>query len=251
MIKFLGIKFDLLSKEDLLREHDSLMFVVTANAEIIIKAIEESSYKNILSKAHCTFDGQIPFILAKIKNPGIAIEKLSGSDLIYDIGAKADKNKEKIFLLGGLEESNTRAEARLKILYPGAMISGYSPIFSPYPFQNDLSEDIKNKIKEFQPDYIFVGFGAGKQEQWICDNYQFLEDLKVKIAIGSGGTFEFVSGKIKRAPRILQKIGLEGVFRLMAQPQWFRLKRILRSFKIFYYFAVSYTAMSSLFDAES
>ena len=251
MINFLGINnFDLLSKDDILKERDSLLFVVTANAEIIVRTIEEKDYRDIVLSGHCTFDGQIPFILARIKNPGIKMEKLSGSDLIYDIAKKANLCREKIFLLGGLEESNAAAQRKLSEMYPTAKIEGFSPPFAPYPFTTEFSQDIQKRIKDFSPDYVFVGFGAGKQEQWIYDNFQFLSDLKVKVVIGSGGTFEFVSGKIKRAPKILQRIGLEGVFRLLAQPQWFRVKRIFKSLKIFYYFFKDYATASSLSETS-
>ena len=92
---------------------------------------------------------------------------------------------------------------------------------------------------DFSPDYLFVGFGAGKQESWINDNFNLLKELNVKMVVGSGGTFEFVSGKITRAPKLIQKIGLEGVFRLLVEPKMFRLKRIMKSFKIFYYALIS------------
>lgn len=245
MINFLGLNFSLLNKEDLLRDRESLTFVVTANAEIIINALENPKYKKIISKGELSFDGQIPFFLARRKNPRRIFEKLSGSDMIYDFCEKAHKEKRKVFLLGGLEESNVNAVMKLRELYPNALIEGYSPPFSPYPFNAELNSFIREKLTNFSPDYIFVGFGAGKQEEWIFDNYDFLSGLGTRAAIGSGGTFEFVSGKIKRAPRVLQRIGLEGVFRLLAQPQWFRIKRLLKSFKIFYYYMRHQAAVSS------
>ena len=76
----------------------------------------------------------------------------------------------------------------------------------------------------------------GKQEYWISDNRILLESIGVKIAIGCGGTFDFVAGRIKRAPKWIQKIGLEGFWRLFKEPQLFRLKRLLISFKIFKYY---------------
>lgn len=238
MISFLKLNFELLTRADIFRERENLLFVVTANAEIIIKTIEEKKYELITAKGQRTFDGQIPFFLAKIRHPKVSIEKISGSDLIYDISVLANSNREKVFLLGGLEDSNSEAQVKLRLLYPDAFFQGYSPPYAPYPFKEELSDHIKKIIKDFSPQYVFVGFGAGKQEEWISDNFDFLSSLKVKIVVGSGGTFEFVSGKLKRAPKFFQKIGLEGVFRFLVQPEWFRLKRILKSFKIFYYYFI-------------
>ena len=235
MIKFAGLEFSLLSREQLFTEREEPLFVVTANAEIIVKANEEKEYGKIINNADCTLDGQIPFVLARIRSGNKNIEKISGSDLIYDVCEQALIKKRKVFLLGGLIESNEVAVNKLKLIYPGLQIAGYSPAFSPYPFKFEITEEITQKMQDFRPDYLFVGFGAGKQEMWISDNFELLRILGVKIVVGSGGTFEFVSGKIKRAPKILQKIGLEGVFRLLVEPKFFRFKRILKSFKIFWY----------------
>jgi N-acetylglucosaminyldiphosphoundecaprenol N-acetyl-beta-D-mannosaminyltransferase len=235
MINFAGVKFNLLNKNSIIQHDGKLLFVVTANAEIIVKANEEHDYKEILKTANCTFDGQIPFLLARIKYPNIKMEKISGSDLIYDICEVANTNKRKVFLLGGHEESNRLSLIALAKAYPNLVIAGFSPPFSTYPFDISLNQIIHNRLNDFMPDYLFVGFGAGKQEKWISDNFDYLSTLKVKIVIGSGGTFEFVSKRIIRAPKLLQRLGLEGAFRFFVEPSFFRLKRIFKSMRIFYY----------------
>ncbi len=78
------------------------------------------------------------------------------------------------------------------------------------------------RINKTQPDIIFIAFGAPKQEEWICENLKKMPS--VKLAIGVGGSFDFVSGKVKRAPLILQKLGLEWLWRLILEPR--RIKRI-------------------------
>jgi len=82
---------------------------------------------------------------------------------------------------------------------------------------------------------LFVGFGAVKQEFWINEHKNKLETMGVRWVIGSGGTFEFVAGSIRRAPILLQKIGMEGVYRMIQEPNLIRLKRLLLSFEIFKY----------------
>lgn len=235
MINFAGINFSIVKKDQLFIERPDPLFVVTANAEIIVKAREEEEYGKILKSAHCTFDGQIPFILARLQSGQKEMEKISGSDLIYDVCRRASLSGKKVYLLGGMIDSNAGAVLKLKSLYPGLEIEGFSPAFAPYPFKDEVNEDIARRMADFRPDYLFVGFGAGKQEMWIRDHYGMLKDLGVKMIVGSGGTFEFVSGKIRRAPRIIQKIGLEGVFRLLVEPKFFRVKRLAKSFKVFWY----------------
>ncbi len=178
--------------------------------------------------------GQRRYRLARWKNPTSIFEKISGSDFIYDVCSHAKKNDRRVFLLGGLSESNAQAVQKLKKLY-NIEIDGFSPPFAPYPFEKQLDDEILSYLENFRPYYLFVGFGSGKQERWIYDHQGTLENYGIRLAVGSGGTFEMVAGKLKRAPRFLQRIGLEGVYRFLIEPKWFRLKRLLISFKIFYY----------------
>ncbi|MEA2098429.1 MAG: WecB/TagA/CpsF family glycosyltransferase [Patescibacteria group bacterium] len=73
------------------------------------------------------------------------------------------------------------------------------------------------RINKAQPDIIFVAFGAPKQEEWICKNLKKMPS--VKLAIGVGGSFDFISGKVKRAPLIFQKLWLEWLWRLILEPR--------------------------------
>ncbi len=233
-INFANLKFRGLVKKTLLEESEKLKFIVTVNAEFIIKANNDDNFKKIINDNYSTFDGQVPYFLAKKQKPNIYFEKLSGSDLIYDFAAMAKETNKKIFLLGGQEESNRKSIIKLKKEY-NIDIDGFSPVYKPYPFDNNHNNNILKEIEIFKPDILFVGFGALKQESWINDNKQFLEDIGVKWVIGSGGTFEFVSGLIKRAPRWIQRIGMEGIYRIIEEPNKIRFKRILLSFKMFKY----------------
>ncbi|MGZ3790405.1 MAG: WecB/TagA/CpsF family glycosyltransferase [Bacteriovorax sp.] len=235
MIRFAGINFLGLKKSDLLNEDIHLKFVTTLNAEIIVKANEDPEFKKIIDQSLCTFDGQIPYLLAKIKYPKHDFQKISGSDFIYQVCEFAQERKQKIYLLGGKSDSNAIAIEKIKEKYSGVHVDGFSPTFSPYPFTSELNLEIREKIQQFSPHYLFVGFGAGKQEMWIHDNIHFLSKVGVRLVVGSGGTFEFVSGVIKRAPYIIQKMGGEGIYRLIAEPKFFRLKRLVTSLRIFLY----------------
>jgi N-acetylglucosaminyldiphosphoundecaprenol N-acetyl-beta-D-mannosaminyltransferase len=95
---------------------------------------------------------------------------------------------------------------------------------------------VEKRLKEFRPDIIFAGFGMGKQEYWAHDNRNLLNEIGTKLVIGCGGSFDFASGKIRRAPRSVQKIGMEGFWRLANEFKWFRVKRLLLSTRIFYYY---------------
>jgi N-acetylglucosaminyldiphosphoundecaprenol N-acetyl-beta-D-mannosaminyltransferase len=235
-IKAFNITFKGLTKDfilSLLKKTNTLNIITPVNAELIVLANENERFREILNKNISTIDGQIPYLFLKIKYRNLKFEKLSGSDLIFDICKKASELKLKVFLLGGLEISNKIAQQKLKELFPNLIISGYSPPYSPYPFAKEHNENILKIIEDFSPDVLFVAFGAPKQEFWIDDNKTLLEKIGIKLAVSVGGTFEIVAGIERRAPKFIQKIGLESIWRLYQNPK--RFKRFIRNFKFFKY----------------
>ena len=89
-------------------------------------------------------------------------------------------------------------------------------------FEKDSEEDVINEINDLKPNVLFVAMGAPLQEKWI---YKHQKELKVDVAAGQGGTFDYEAGKIKRAPKFIQKIGIEWLWRLCLQPS--RIIRML------------------------
>lgn len=236
MEKFCNVRITDKSKWDLLLIYDTLQILVPMNAECFVRTNENPELLSFINNnCRTTIDGQIPLWLYKKIKHEKHIEKISGSDIIYNYCKWAEDNKLKIFFLGGKQDSNREAILKIKDLYPNLNIQGYSPSYEPYPFSLQNSRSILNEISSFNPDIIFVGFGFGKQERWISDNISFLKHSNVKWTICCGGSFEFIAGKLKRAPKIIQTIGLESIWRLLMEPKLFRVKRLLTSFKIFKY----------------
>lgn len=233
-MKLCNINISCLHLNQVFDETEPYKHIITVNAEAIVRAQTDDKLRDIINHNHTTIDGQIPLWLYKHKYNEKA-EKISGSDLIYDVCEWAKNKEYKIFLLGGNPESNNIAVEKLKDTYH-ISIAGFSPQYAPYPFPEKQDTEIIEKIKEFSPDILFVAFGMGKQEYWIHDHRSILETIGCKMSIGCGGTFDFVAGKIKRAPVFIQKAGLEGVWRLIMEPKLFRVKRLITSFKIFYYY---------------
>lgn len=235
-MQFCNLEFNILCKDDLFtRKPDELKVIVTANAQLIALANANKRYMDFINSHNATFDGEIPLKVAKWKCKRIShIEKLPGSEIIYDFSQFAKENSMKLFLLGGKAASNEAAVQKIRRKY-GISTEGFSPHFEEYPFSKGFTESCLVKIADFQPDILFVGFGAPKQEFFIEDNFSFLKSCGVKYAVGCGGTFEFVSGMIPRAPKSVQKIGLESLFRFFTEISWMRFCRILYSFTFLRY----------------
>lgn len=234
--QFCNISFNILHKSDLFtRNTDELKCIATVNAQFIVIANTNERYLNYINSHYATFDGEIPLKKARACNSYFKdAEKLPGSEIVYDFARYAKDNNLKMFFLGGKSDSNADAVLKIRNDY-GIEIDGFSPDFEEYPFSEKFTKSCLDKIEKFKPDILFVGFGAPKQEFFLEDNYDFLKSCGVKYAVGSGGTFEFVSGKIKRAPKWVQRAGLESVFRFFNEISLMRFKRILYSFRFYRY----------------
>ena len=121
-------------------------------------------------------------------------------------------------MLGGKDEVPRLATENIKKIYPNLNVVGYHEGF----FEKDSEEKVIEEINNLQPNVLFVAMGAPLQEKWINKNK---DKLKVDIAAGQGGTFDYEAGKIKRAPQIVQKLCIEWLWRLILQPS--RIKRMI------------------------
>lgn len=235
---FCNIDFKIKNKSQLfyIANEQKLKCIVPVNAQVIVLANENKRLLDFINRQDAVFDGQVPLNVAKKKkNQFKQYEKLSGSEIVYDFCEFATDNHKKIFFLGGSEESNRMSVERIKELYKDIEIEGYSPKFETYPFSGDFNESCLKEIKAYEPEILFIGFGAPKQEYFTDDNYDALNEMGVKYVISCGGTFDFISGKFKRAPKWVQNIGLEGLYRLLKQFSIMRIKRIIESFGFYKY----------------
>jgi len=203
-VDILGVKIDDVNMSEALEtvhqwlQKSEKRYIVTPNPEFIVTAQQDPLFRKILNDADLSIpDGAGLKLSGKIKNTVI------GVDLMEKL---VDKSREWGVTLGFLGGGPGVAEAcveRLQKKYPGI------------------------KVDFAKADLLFVALGHPKQEKWI---YQNLPKLDVKVAMGVGGAFDYLSGKLPRAPKWIRNIGLEWLFRLIIQP-W----RIKRQFKLLQY----------------
>lgn len=230
---FCNINFKLIDKSRLFElKDDNPKCIVTVNAQFIVLANNDMRFMNILNKYDSAFDGEVPLKFARRQNEYRYAEAIKGSEIIYDFINYSKDNDLKMFLLGGKKKSNELSVKKIREEYK-VQVEGFSPQFEQYPFSEKFIDDCMNRIKAYKPDIIFVGFGAPKQEFFIDDHYDEFKSIGVKYLIGCGGTFEFLSGSIKRAPRWVAKAGFESVYRLFQEFSISRIKRLIYSFRFF------------------
>ncbi len=141
-------------------------------------------------------------------------ERISGVDFFWDLVALAEKKRLSIFLLGGHGHTPELVLKKIHEKYPNVKIAGFSN-------KGPGNEDLVGDINKSGADMLFVAYGPVKQENWIRSH---LSELDIRLAVGLGGTFDYVSGKVFRAPHFLRNMGFEWLFRLVLQPH--RAKRI-------------------------
>jgi N-acetylglucosaminyldiphosphoundecaprenol N-acetyl-beta-D-mannosaminyltransferase len=134
-------------------------------------------------------------------------------------------------LLGSSEKANVLAVQRLRNRFPGLHVSGFSPTFQSYPFGKEWSDCILKQIESLRPQHVVVCFGPKREEYWVQENWAHLTDLGVRCTYGLGGTIDFLSGAKPRAPKWIEFIGAEWLFRLACEPRA-RFRRTLLMFKM-------------------
>lgn len=225
-IKILKIGFNNLDYNQVLEyllkiieKGDGSRYFVTPNPELLVIADRENSYRKILNSADLALSDGIGVVWASKFLGRPLRHRLSGADLMESVCRDVATRPITVGFLGGGPNIAENTSKCLRQKYPGLKVLltyGGNPDSKTL---DHIRKEIKDKGDK-KIDILFVAFGSPKQEIWISDN---LKDLPAKLTIGVGGSFDFVSGKIKRAPLWVRKFGLEWLFRLIMQP-W-RIKR--------------------------
>ncbi|WCK54302.1 WecB/TagA/CpsF family glycosyltransferase [Aneurinibacillus sp. Ricciae_BoGa-3] len=199
--------------------------VVTANPEIVMMGRQDPEYMKLLQQAGIITPDGIGIVLASRWIGQPVSERVSGYDLLHGLMKQANRYGWKYMLVGASPSSSDGAALKLKELYPNAVYAGH---YSGY-FTEEEEPDIVKHIQQEKPQLLFVALGAPRQEKWIA---RHLPDLPVNIVMGVGGSFDVLSGTVKRAPELFQKLNLEWFYRLVSQPKRWKRQLLLPKFAI-------------------
>ncbi|HEY2328458.1 MAG TPA: WecB/TagA/CpsF family glycosyltransferase [Verrucomicrobiae bacterium] len=188
-------------------------YLVTANVDFLMQARRDAELQRILNNAHLLLCDGTPLVWASrwLGNP--LPERVAGSDLVPELIRVAARKNHRLFFLGAAPEANAQAVINVRKQFPNIIVAGFSPPFRPLPEMDNA--EIAGRIRAARPDILFVAFGCPKAEKWMAENFQ---SLGVPVTIGVGGTIDFLAGRVKRAPRWVQRAGLEWIFRLCQEP---------------------------------
>lgn len=198
-------------------EKEDVCQVVTANAEMLYTSLQDRELARILEEAALvTADGAGVLLAARISGASLP-ERVAGFDLMLACLQEAARTGVPVFFLGSSAAVLEQALLRLQESYPGLNIAGSHHGY----FSDGEGEAIVAQILAKRPRLLFVALGAPRQEKWI---YRHKDMLPPCVAVGVGGSLDVLAGKARRAPRWMQRAGLEWFYRLLHQPS--RLRRM-------------------------
>lgn len=196
-------------------------FIAAINPEKLYRAQFDSELKSLLNNANITIcDGIGAAMAGRVLN-GKMVPRITGVALFYELIQAAEKRGWKIFLLGAAPDVNEQARLALSAANPALNIVGSLDGF----FKN--SDEAITAINKTGADILFVAMGSPRQEVWIQQNR---DKINASVLMGVGGTFDIVSGRIRRAPKIFRKTGTEWLYRLIREPKRFRRQLVLPKF---------------------
>ncbi|MDD4995489.1 MAG: WecB/TagA/CpsF family glycosyltransferase [Patescibacteria group bacterium] len=242
-INILGINLDNLERDALISKTESFLtstgfhYIVTPNPEMIVDAQNDTEFRDILNRADIAVSDGFGIIMAATILGLGKINRVSGADLVWDILELAKKRNQPVFLLGGLPGIAKRTAEIIKDTFPGINICGAESggRLAKFAGEWEIETGLIEKIASANPSILIIGRGHPWQEKFINDFKARLPS--VKLAIGVGGTFDFICGRIRRAPKIMRKTGLEWLWRLAQEPM-IRLPRIYKAIIIFTYLVI-------------
>lgn len=192
------------------------------NPHSYASAREDPSFDLALKGANWLIPDGVGVILAA-RWLGLPIRRrVSGPDVFLALMERLSESKGSVFLLGSSEATLAKIREKIGLQYPGVIVAGtYSP-----PFKDEFSVDenlmMLSAVNLAQPDVLWVGMTAPKQEKWLAEHR---DNLIVGAAGAVGAAFDFFAGTVKRPPRLVRAWGLEWLLRLVQQPRrlWRRM----------------------------
>ncbi len=195
--------------------------VVTLNAEMLYRAQGDPELMGVLREADLVLPDGHGVVWAGRRFGHPIPERVAGIDLIHAL-AESGRGRWSFYLLGALPGVAEEAASRLRLEHPGLVVAGAAHGY----FAPEETADVVRRIREASPDILLVALGSPKQELFI---HRHRGELGAAVAIGVGGSFDVLSGRLRRAPLLFQRLRLEWFYRLLQEPsRWRRMLALPR-----------------------
>lgn len=206
------------------------LLVVTPNVDHLLRLRQDEEFRRAYTDAGLVLADGVPLLwLARIQGTPLKA-KVSGSDFLVEFCRLAAQRGRRVFFVGGREGVARQAADVLKRNFPGLMVAGTYCPSEGFEDKEDENRHIIETVKHQEPDILFVAAGTPKQEKWLLHYWPQLDPI---VCIGVGAGFDFVSGRIRRAPRWMRNGGLEWLWRLAHEPRRLFYRYIIEDFPFF------------------
>lgn len=223
--KVLNVPFDVVTMKEAVKitmgflEDGGQHIICTPNPEIVMAAQNDRELMEILKASDMVIPDGVGVVWASKYSEVKLKERVAGYDLTQNLFKELKDTDETVYLFGGAPGVAASAAKKMMKQYPGLKIVGTRNGY----FSTRDEKEIISEIKKQAPSLLLVGLGCPKQEKWIYDNMRL---TGAHVCIGVGGSFDVMSGTVKRAPAIFCRFGMEWFYRLISNPS--RFKRILK-----------------------
>lgn len=189
-------------------------YICVSNVHTTVMSYEDRDYKKIQNEAFMRLPDGKPLSIVGKRRGIEGIERVTGPDLMREIFKISEKKGYTHYFYGSTEDTLKKLEKELKEKYPGIEIKGmYSPPFRE--LTEDEDKEIVEMLNSANADFLWVGLGAPKQEIWMSAKKGKIKSLM----LGVGAGFDYHANKIKRAPKWMQSLSLEWLYRLLQDPK--------------------------------
>ena len=229
-VNILGVQISSISNDDLLSAftqhilHKEKKQVCITPVNSVLAAVKSEQVNTIYNNADYVLCDGMPIKWASSFLNRTIVQRITGLDLLPNLVTLCAKNDFSIFLLGASQGVGDKLKQVILNQYPHARVVG---VYVP-PFMATFTEEENNKminaVNAASPDVLLVSLTAPKQDIWIANNK---DALNATLLVGIGGAFEVMAGLAKRAPKWVQKAGLEWLYRFIQEP-----KRLFRRYFI-------------------
>lgn len=228
-VEILGIGVDQVTMEEALGRITRFIeggvprMVVTADSSGIVAAQTDIPWRDILLKADLVTPDSAGIVWASRKVGSPIRERVSGIDLVERICQLSSIKGWRLYFLGAAPGIADKAADQMRLKYPGVNIVGTHDGY--FPKSDEFS--VVAEVRRASPDVVFVAMGIPKQEKFIAEH---LYEMGAKVAMGVGGSFDVLSGTVKRAPKLIQRFRLEWLWRWVLRPSKWRKNILLPKF---------------------
>lgn len=191
------------------------LIVNTINPHSYVTAKSDTLFKEALLSSDTLIADGSGILLAAQEIHNISMKKIAGADLHHYLLLELNKTNGTVFYMGAAPSTLAKIHEKISVEFPNISMESYSPPFKP-DFSTVDSELIINKVNEFNPDVLFIGMTAPKQEKWL---HQHKHKLNFKVASSIGAVFDFYAGTVDRPSPFWIKIHLEWLPRLLKEPR--------------------------------